>query len=96
MNTEEDVQEKLREKYMKYAFFRRAVALKEESEELEYIQGIYIKCLDTAELLSESDGQFTGGYSSEVYKYKGDVYEFYFHVGKLAEMQRFDGVLYEK
>lgn len=88
--------DKLEEKYMQYSFFRRAMAQKEESQYVEYITRAYHDCIESGELIRESDGQFTGGHSSEVYRYTGDVYEFYFHADKLEEMQRYDGVLYEK
>ena len=86
--------EQLLDKYMQYPWFRRANAKKEESRNWDYIIRIYHDCVENGELISESDGQFTGGYSTEVYRYAGDVYEFGFQEGKIQDMTRFDGRLY--
>lgn len=72
----------------------RSKSKKEESSCWGYIIRIYHDCTEDGELISGSDGQFTGGYSVEIYRYVGDVYEFGFQDGKLVDMTRFDGELY--
>lgn len=72
----------------------RSKAKKEESNCLDYISRIHHDCTEGGELISESDGQFTGGYSVEIYRYAGDVYEFGSQDGKFVDMTVFDGELY--
>lgn len=45
---------------------------------------LYVDCLQSkAELIKESDGQFTGGFYTETYLYNDKEYEFDFDRGKL-------------
>ena len=86
--------EQLLDKYMQYPSLRRAWAKKEESYCVAYIVGIYHDCAEHGELVKESDGQFTGGYSTETFRFAGDVYEFGFYKDRLRDMVVFDGRLY--
>lgn len=92
--TQATTKEQLLDNYMRNPWFRRATCKKEESNNIGYIVRLHHDCHEGGELISESDGQFTGGYSTEVYRYAGDVYEFGFHEGKIQDMTRFDGRLY--
>lgn len=42
----------------------------------EYIDEMYRDVIEFGEFLSNSDGQFTGGYYSEEYKYKDQIHTF--------------------
>lgn len=84
----------LREHYMQYPWFRRSMAKKEDSSNITYISILLADCLQNGELIKESDGQFTGGYSVDVYRYNDEVFEFGYQDGKLCDMSRFDGRLY--
>lgn len=80
--------------YMQYPWFRRSMAKKEDSSNITYISILLADCLQNGELIKESDGQFTGGYSVDVYRYNDEVFEFGYQDGKLCDMSRFDGRLY--
>jgi len=73
---------------------RRSKAKKEESTNITYISILLADCIQNGELIKESDGQFTGGYSVSAYRYNDEVIEFGYQDGKVCDMTRFDGELY--
>lgn len=83
----------LLEDYMQYPC-PWAKAKKEESSNVVYIAILLADCQQNGELIMESDGQFTGNYSVDVYRYNDEVFEFGYQDGKLCDMTRFDGSLY--
>lgn len=73
---------------------RRTQAKKEESTNVTYISILLMDCIQNGQLIEESDGQFTGGYSVSAYRYNDEVIEFGFQDGKVCDMTRFRGELY--
>lgn len=73
---------------------QRSQAKKEESSNVIYISILLADCIQNGELIEESDGQFSGGYSVAVYRYNDEVIEFGYQDGKVCDMTRFYGELY--
>lgn len=73
---------------------QRSKAKKEESSNLTYISILLADCMQNGELIEESDGQFSGGYSVAAYRYNNEVIEFGYQDGKVCDMTRFYGELY--
>ena len=48
---------------------------------------LYADCCQSAELLSESSGQFTGGFYTETYLYADHEHEFSFQEGKMINLE---------
>lgn len=71
------------------ACIRRSKAKKEESTCSDYIQKRYNECVESGEYISESDGQFTGGYIVLVYRYLGSIFEFGYKDGKWVDLNIF-------
>lgn len=92
--TQAVTKEQLIGQYMQYPWFRRNMAKKEDSSDVNRISILLTNCRQNGRFIEESDGQFTGGYSVEVYRYNNEVFEFGYQDGELCDMTRFEGELY--
>ena len=52
-------------------------------------------CKDNGELISESDGQFTGGYYQELWKLDNCYYEFTLFDGSVDDLTIYDAEVYD-
>lgn len=78
---------------MKFPFYRKQLAKIDDCED-ESIHEQY-KISSQYKLISESDGQFTGGVYDETYRVEDEVHEFIFEKGKLIYMTRYNAELYD-
>ena len=61
------------------------------SEMVEFL----VECQENEYLVSEADGQFTGGYYHEMYQLGAKYYEFLFHECDLEELTIYDEEIYD-
>ena len=77
----------------KYIAQQKAILHKTQS--ISEMAEFLVECQENECLVSESDGQFTGGYYHEMYQMGGKYYEFLYHEGDLEKLTIYDEEIYE-